>query len=215
MSLLREIFERVYNEPDWKKLTPDQKKRMLKMQRAADDGDEVAMVAAASRDDSFKKFAGKTRRQGDSRASKKPEYKAQTNIWDKIKAGAGKVKDAASKDVVPRRDREFERVQKRSAKAQAAIDAENPGMTKRRKERSDASADKGDRLADRSMKKDEYKSIRSDDRQRKADTPRLVPLHQNDETKIRQLAKRLNPRQAQQLGDAIGAIIQGAQRANT
>lgn len=218
MSLLQDILERT----DWDQLTPSQQQdRLKKMKKAADRGDElgVADAIAGREPGSFKKFASKTRRRGDSQASEKPEYKAQTNIWDKIKSGAGRVKAAANKDMVPRRDRDYERVAKRSAKAQASIDAENPGMVQRREERGKAAGEKLQRITSRSMKKDEYKSELSKFRAKAAAgdtrTQQLTPLHQNDESKVRQLARRLNAEQAQQLGDAIGAIIKGAQSANT
>lgn len=89
----------------------------------------------------------------------------------------------------------------------------NKKQTPSAKQQAQAAAERNPIDPKTAHKEQRRKDRMGDDYYKSNATPsKLVPLQQADEMKVRQLAKRLNPEQAEQLGKIIGNLIVGDQQ---
>ena len=183
---------------------------------------EILEATAASHEGGFGSFARKNPRRKDPREKGKQEFKNPNRTrFDDMKDKAGQMKDKAKKYFDAGHTSKSSREARRQAKIQRASDAasdsiaqDTPTTTKFNKQQAVNRDETSAHITNRSLKKGDYKDERRKfidknqrQQQQQSQPQKLVPLHRSDESRVRQLAKRLNPTQAEQLGQMIGNIM--------
>lgn len=85
--------------------------------------------------------------------------------------------------------------------------APNTPLQRSRDQRELKKQQTADKFNDRTMTRDEFTALRQKSRQQKrAPTTRLIPLGQTDEMKVKQMLRRLNPRQVQDLSNHMMSL---------
>jgi len=180
---------------------------------------EILEATAASREGGFGAFARKNPRKRDPRETKRQKWQNPSrtkfdDIKDKFSQMRDNVKKRGEANVLSSSSfakRRQAKIQKASDAAQAHIDQTGPRVAQQaQRDKAETQAHSDNRRVDRTMKKGEYEAERRKERDQqlqKRQPKKLVPLHQADESKVRQLAKRLNAAQAEQLGQMIGSLI--------
>jgi hypothetical protein len=186
---------------------------------------EILEATAAARQGGFGEFARKNPRKKDPREKGKQEWKNPNrtvidDLKDKGRQMGKKAKEYFDSGYTSKRSREERRqakIARASDSAKQAIADRTPAARDFKKSRQEQELAAAKRLDNREMTRAEYMARRQQGRtdklRKQEDAPeKLIPLHRNDEAKVRQLLKRLNPEDTQAFASALGEFINKQER---